>query len=166
MNKPVVSKSLLSTVGMASVAGMRTMLAPALVTNYFSKRPLDDFRTSSFNAMQRKGIAKGFRVMALAELVGDKLPQAKDRILPAPLIGRTLSGAVAGATIYKSERENAVIGAVVGAVAAAAATFAAFYIRKAIQKKTGIRDPFLGMIEDVLALGIGFGAMKLAERRK
>lgn len=166
MNTPVVSKSLLSTVGMASVAGMRTMLAPAFVADYFSKRPLDDFRTSTFNAMQRKGMAKGFRIMALAELVGDKMPQAKNRILPAPLIGRTISGAIAGATIYKSEREDAKVGAVVGAVVAVAATFAAFYIRRAIQKKTGIRDPFLGLIEDVVALGIGIGAMKLAERRR
>ncbi len=95
--------------------------------------------------------------MALGEFVGDKMPSAPNRIATPGLVFRSLSGAVAGASIYKASGGNIYAGALLGGVTAVAATFGSFFLRKAIVKQAHLIDPVIGGIEDAIVLGAGIG---------
>jgi len=98
--------------------------------------------------------------MALGEFIGDKMPSAPNRIALPAIISRSISGAVAGASIYKATGGNLYTGAILGSVTAVAATFGSFYLRKALVKQANLIDPIIGSIEDAIILGAG---LSLAE---
>jgi uncharacterized membrane protein len=75
-------------------------------------------------ALRKRGLVRAVAgVAALGELVADKLPQTPSRLKPAPLAGRVVLGALAGAEYAR--RRGA--GPVVPALAAAAAALAGSY---------------------------------------
>ena len=112
--------------------------------------------------MQSKTVATTLKVLALGEIAGDKLPSAPNRIKPAAISARVLSGALSGAAIYKATGSNAIAGALLGATAAFASTFGTFYLRKNVVKSSHIVDPVIGAIEDALVIGSGVGLSQLA----
>lgn len=99
--------------------------------------------------------------MAISELVIDKLPSTPNRTMPPVIIVRCLSGALAGASIYKASGGNVITGALLGATAAFASTFGSFYLRKGAVKKTKLFDPIVGAIEDALVIGAGVGLARV-----
>jgi uncharacterized membrane protein len=100
--------------------------------------------------------------MALGEFIGDKMPAAPNRISPPGLIGRCVSGALAGAGIYKAAGESWYTGALLGGTTAIASTFGSFYLRRAIVKHAHLIDPIIGTIEDAIVLGGGLGLAEMA----
>lgn len=105
--------------------------------------------------MQSGGTALGMKILAAGELVGDKLPKTPNRTSTIGVIGRCLSGSLAGATIYKASGNNALSGAILGSIVALGSTFGSYYLRKFIVDKTHVFDPYIGAIEDVLVTGGG-----------
>lgn len=140
------------TTGLAIVAGMRAMAPLSAVSSYLSKLPSPLVTASPLNILQKKYVAIGLKALTLAEMAGDKSPNAPDRIIPAGLIGRGLSGALAGAAIYKSRSGSAVAGAILGGVVSVAATYGSFYLRKKVVASTNVNDPTIGGLEDIVAL--------------
>jgi len=108
--------------------------------------------------LEKKSVSLGINLLRLGEFIGDKLPNAPDRIAKPGLVARAGVGALCGAAIYYAEGKKAATGAVIGGLAAIASTYAFFHLRKAVCKKTGIADPFIGVAEDALATA---GAMAL-----
>jgi uncharacterized membrane protein len=102
-------------------------------------------------------LATGTLALAAGELAGDKLKQAPDRVEPAGIVGRVLSGALAGAAC--APRGERVAGAMLGAAAAVAASHLTFRLRAAAARRYG--QAASGLIEDGLAVG---GALLLAQR--
>jgi len=137
--------------GMRTTAGLSFM--QPLVSNSISKSPLVNF-------LQKKPVAAGTLLLGIAELVIDKLPGAPDRIAKGGPAFRVAAGAVCGAAIYQAGGKKAVTGVVTGSIAAVASTYIFFHLRKTLCKKTGIRDPFIGAAEDVLAIAGGFACTK------
>ena len=82
--------------GFATLAGMRSMSAPAFLSHYFSRQPHAGLDGSMLQFMQKPLTAKALKVMAAGEMVADKLPTTPDRIAPPVLLGRLLSGALVG----------------------------------------------------------------------
>lgn len=112
--------------------------------------------------MQSKTVAATLKVLALGEIVGDKLPSAPNRTKPAAIGARVLSGALAGAVIYKATGNNLIVGALLGGTAAFASTFGTFHLRKSVVKSSHIVDPIIGAIEDALVIGGSVGLARLA----
>jgi uncharacterized membrane protein len=119
--------------GASAIAGSRTMLAPALAN------PGNKLLT----------------VMAVMELCGDKVPGVGNRIAIPGLIGRSISGAITGATLSRRRHKDPWLGGLLGAAAALAVTYLTFYARKQLVKKTGLPDPLAGLAEDVLMIAAG-----------
>lgn len=140
------------TTGLAIVAGMRAVAPLSALSGYLSAAPLPLLAGFPFGFLQKKYVTVGLKALTLAEMAGDKYPNAPDRIVKAGLIGRGLSGAIAGAAIYKSRNGNAIAGAVIGGSVAVAATFGAYYLRKKIVASTPVNDPTVGGLEDIIAL--------------
>ncbi len=140
------------------VAGMRSMTAPALVSDRLAKNH-GAVADSRFAWMASPTTATVFKVLAAGELVGDKLPMTPSRLAPGPLTGRIASGALCGAALCASDRERAEVGAVVGALAAVAGAWAFYHLRRSADAATGLPDPVVAVVEDALAVGGGWYAL-------
>ena len=75
-----------------------------------------------------------FTVLALGELVADKLARTPPRTSPPGLIARIVMGALTGACIASSTNNVLMLGAVLGIAGAVAGTFAGFKLRTGIVK--------------------------------
>lgn len=157
-----MKKSILSTlvraVGLGMVSGMRSTMGPAFASQYANRYPSRQLKGSPLGFMQRETVMRGLQTMAAGEMVVDKVPGMKDRIIPGALAGRAAAGGLAGATLYQASGDKAWRGALVGAVAAVAASYAFFYLRKYAGKRYKVKDGFAGGMEDLLAVGIGAGS--------
>jgi uncharacterized membrane protein len=94
-------------------------------------------------------------VLAVGELVGDKLPFTPSRLSPGSLAGRVVIGALVGWAICRQSNQSPIIGAILGAVGAASGSAAGYYARTWLAKVTKLPDPVLGVVEDLLAVGAG-----------
>ena len=157
-----ISKPFWQAIGLGTIAGFRSMSAPALTSHILSHHQSKALEGSPFNFIQSKKVATAFKLLAITEFVGDKLPNAPDRIKLPVISARFLAGALAGASIYKASGNKAYIGAVLGGSAAILSTFGSFYLRKTTVKTTKLFDPIIGGIEDALVLGASAGFAKVA----
>lgn len=91
-------------------------------------------------------------VLAVAELVADKLPNTPNRTSPPGLIARAVTGGVTGACVAVSGAQGAVIGAVLGAVGGVVGCFAGYQARQRLVRALGTPDIYVALLEDVAAL--------------
>ncbi len=140
------------TTGLAIVSGMRTMASLTALSSYLSEVPSPLLKGFPLGFLQKKYVSVALKALTLAEMAGDKSPKAPNRIVKAGLIGRGLSGALAGAAIYKSRNGSAIAGAILGGTVAVAATYGSYYLRKNIVKSIDVNDPTIGALEDIVAL--------------
>ena len=149
-------------IGIGTLAGMRSSAAPAITSQILSHHHSKRLEHSPLSFMQSKVVANALTVLSVGELVADKLPSTGDRTQPGGVIFRGLSGALAGASIYKSSGNNVYVGSIIGAATAVASTYLSFILRKTAGKRTSIIDPILGGIEDALVIGAGIGLSQAA----
>jgi uncharacterized membrane protein len=132
-------------------AGLRSLTAPAAVSwaVYLGwlklERPL-----SLIGAFP---VAIILTLLALGELVGDKLPNTPSRTAPPGLIARILTGGLTGACIAAGQGQSAFLGAILGAVGGIVGCFAGYQARKRIVKALGLGDTYIALLEDMIAIG-------------
>ncbi len=141
--------------GIGLVAGMRSMVAPAIISRHLSSRKLRKRTSGAIAWLGNPTAARWLTIMAAGEMIGDKMPFMQDRIEPPALLGRMASGAICGAAVAGYRADSQVSGAVIGAGAAAASTYAAYHLRAAAGRHLPIPDPVTGAAEDALALYTG-----------
>lgn len=157
-----ISKPVWQAVGLGAIAGSRSMSAPAITSHILSQHQSKALEGSALSFMQSNKTAIAFKLLAASEFVGDKLANTPNRIVLPAVTTRFLSGALAGASVYKANGGKAYIGAILGGSAAILSTFGTFYLRKATVKGTHIMDPITGGIEDALIVGASAGLVKTA----
>lgn len=106
-------------------------------------------------------VAAGTKALAAGELLGDKLQSAPDRIVPAGIAARLVTGALAGAAL--APRRQAALGAALGAGAAVAAAYLTFGLRMRAMRRFGQKST--GLVEDALTLGATQWVVRRAARR-
>lgn len=144
---------------MGIVAGMRSMSAPAFVSNHLARKGAEELNDSNFKLMASETTAKVLTVAAVGELIADKLPNIPARIEPQPLIARAISGAVCGAAICKSEGERADVGAILGGLAAIGSSYAFYYLRRSLSETEILPDPVIALGEDALVVAVSVAAL-------
>ena len=142
------------------------MSAPAFLSHYLSRNPSWFLLSSPLRALQKPLVARGFKLAAAGEMVMDKLPSTPDRIAPPVLLGRLLSGALVGATLYKSREGRGAVGAVVGGLGAVAATFISYALRKGISARADWPIAAVGVGEDAVVLGGGAALLQAQPGRR
>jgi uncharacterized membrane protein len=157
-----ISHPFWQVVGLGALAGMRSTSAPVIVSHILSHHQSRNLDRSPLKFMQSRNIALALKILAVGEIIGDKLPSAPNRIKPGSLIFRMLSGALAGASVYKATGSKAATGALIGSAAAFASTFGSFWLRKDAVKINNATDPFIGAIEDALVIGSGIELLNAA----
>ena len=93
-----------------------------------------------------------FAVLAVFELVADKLPKVPDRTSLPALMVRILTGGFCGAAIATSAGQDAGLGAALGGVGAIVGAFGGYRVRARLAKAIG-RDLPAALIEDLVVVG-------------
>lgn len=153
-----ILRSYLQVIGAGLLAGMRTMAAPALLSNQLAGAPLEE-KNAPLGVLSSSRANTAFRLLAIGELVGDKLPTTPARTQLPSLIARSVSGALVGATINNVKGRSPVVGATVGGAAAIVGTYASYHLRRTLKNTLPVPDPVLGAMEDVLVMGAGRALM-------
>jgi uncharacterized membrane protein len=142
-------------VGLGFVGGLRTMTPVALLSLLRSRG--ENASPSNLIGYLNSPVARIITgLLAVGELVGDKLPTTPSRLAPGPLGGRIVSGALIGWVLCQQARQSPVLGALLGAVGAASGSVAGYYARSWLDKVTQWPDPIFGGVEDLVALGLGY----------
>jgi len=137
------------------VAGLRSMLAPAVVSWGVRLGALQVTGTWLV-FLGKLWVVWLFTVLAVGELIVDQLPTTPARTMPVPFTARLASGALTGAAIG-ADRGNWVAGAGAGAVGAAIGTLAGRAARARLAAAFG-RDRPAAFIEDAVAIVVALAA--------
>lgn len=96
----------------------------------------------------RLSVAIVLTVLALGELVGDKLPKIPNRTAPGPLLWRLSLGGLAGSIAATYMDGPGVEGVLLGAVGALLGAFTGFMVRRELVEKIGCKDWHVALVED------------------
>jgi uncharacterized membrane protein len=102
-----------------------------------------------------------FTLLALTELLADKLPHTPRRTAPPGLIGRVVMGALTGACVATAGAQGAVLGALLGVVGAIVGAFGGYQARTRLVKSLGTPDFVIAALEDLVTIG---GSLWLVSR--
>src|SRR5207248_2841619 len=128
--------------GVGVAAGLRSLSPPAVVAwaAYLGWLNLSD---SPLRFMASTIAVVIFSLLAVFELIADLLPQTGKRTAPIPLAARVLMGGLCGACLYAASNQPLVIGA-----------FAGYEIRRRLVAALPIKDIFVALLEDLVAIGL------------
>ena len=145
------------------VTGLRSMTAMAVLC-WFAYRgdlPLDG-TWASWAAKLTTAII--FTVLAVGELVADKLPKTPNRTAPGPLLVRVVVGGLVGAIVAAGLNGSEFEGVILGVGGALIGTFGGFLVRREVVSRMSCRDWPVALVEDasailcaVLAMGVVTG---------
>jgi uncharacterized membrane protein len=96
-----------------------------------------------------------FTVLAVVELIVDKLPRTPSRTAPPGLIARFVCGALSGACVGVSAGQAPTTGAILGAAGGLAGAFAGYQWRTGLVKALKVPDIVIALLEDAIAIGAG-----------
>lgn len=136
-----------------AVAGLRSMTAPALIS-HLTRSTLGG-RRSKLDFLSSMVSMRTTLLLAVGEVIADKLPFVPARTKPPSLILRAVSGGLSGAALCSAKKRSWFAGALIGAGAAVGATFAAYELRKRAGKRFHVPDVVIAVVEDGIAAGAG-----------
>ena len=93
-----------------------------------------------------------FTVLAVGELVADKLPKTPSRTSPPGLIARIVTGGITGACVAFGGGQAAHLGAVLGAAGGVVGCYAGYQARTRLVKALATRDIYVALVEDLVAV--------------
>lgn len=141
--------------GIGIIAGLRAFTAPAIIcwATYWGWLDLHESRLSFLGKPVALGIVS---LLAVGELIADKLPMTPNRITPGPLLGRIAAGAFSASAIAIAAHQSVLIASVVGVIGAFAGAFGGYYARRSLVKRFGFPDLAIALTEDLVTVGGGF----------
>lgn len=133
------------------VAGLRSMLAPAVVS-WSAHLNLLNIKQTYVELMSYRITVLVFSLLAVLELIADKLPMTPSRKQAPSFIIRILSGGLVGATVGASGGKL-IFGLVLGAAGAVVGTLGGAAVRSKLASVFH-RDLPAAILEDIAALAI------------
>ena len=92
-------------------------------------------------------------VLAIAEVIFDKLPNTPNRTAPLGLIGRIVTGGFTGACVSLGGGKSALVGAGLGVLGGIASCFGGYHARAWLVRSLGQPDFNIALVEDLVAIG-------------
>src|SRR5947208_14730821 len=136
------------------IGGLRSLTAPAVVA-WAAQRNWLNLHGSPLAFMGSTAAVVVFTLLALVELVADKLPSTPSRLKPLGLISRVVLGALSGAAVAASAAQSMAIGGVLGAGGGIAGAFAGYHARVRLVRALHVPDFVIACLGDVVAIGGG-----------
>jgi uncharacterized membrane protein len=138
------------------VSGLRAMTSPA-VTSWAARMGLLAVTGTPMAFIGFKYTPIIFTVIAIGELINDKLPNTPSRKVPPQFIGRVLSGCLVGATVGAAAG-SLTAGLLAGALGAVVGTLGGAATRRRLATAFG-KDLPVALLEDVAAIVISIVAV-------
>jgi len=136
------------------VAGLRSMTPPAAVS-WAARLGWLRLENTPLAFLGFAATPYILTLLAIAELINDKLPKTPSRKTPAPFATRIVTGAFSGAAL--GAPSGALLGGLVaGALGGVAGTLAGYEFRKRLVKATGGKDLPIALLEDAIAICAAF----------
>lgn len=146
--------------GLGAVAGLRSAMAPALLSRAASRGELEGVEGTVFAPLASAKVSRVLALLAVGEAIADKTPVVPSRTSAPVLLARAGSGALCGAALFAAARRPGATGAALGAVAALTGAFAGEGFRQQAARRLGAPDLVLALVEDAVALGGGLLALR------
>jgi uncharacterized membrane protein len=137
--------------GIGIVAGLRSLTAPAVVA-WGTHVGWLNLHGTSLEFMGSTATVAVFSLLAIGELIADKLPMIPKRTAPAPLMARVVTGGLCGACLCAAMGKSLVAGALLGGIGGIVGAFAGYGIRRRLDLH--IKDVVVAVCEDVVAMGL------------
>ena len=133
------------------MAGLRSLTAPAVVAwgAHLNWLNLHDSTLAFMGSTTAVAI---FSLLAIGELIADKLPAMQKRTAPAPLIGRFITGGLCGACLCAAAGKLLAAGALLGGIGGVVGAFLGYNFRRRVDLH--IKDVVVAVCEDVVAVGL------------
>ena len=141
----------LLALGIGIVAGLRSLTAPAVIA-WAAHLGWLNLHGSPLAFMQSTAAVAIFTLLAIGELVADKLPVIPKRTAPAPLMARIVTGGLCGACLCAAAGTSLAAGALLGGIGGIVGAFLGYGIRKRLDLH--IKDLVVAVCEDVVAVGL------------
>ncbi len=134
-----------------ATAGLRTFTAPTVVA-WAAHRYWLNVDNTLFAFMGSTTAVAVFTVLALGELIVDKLPSTPSRTKLPGLTGRSVLGGLSGAAIAAAGSQSMVLGAVLGVIGGITGAFAGYEVRTRLVRALKIPDFVIALLEDTVAI--------------
>jgi uncharacterized membrane protein len=133
-----------------SFAGLRSLTAPAVVAwaAHLGWLKLE----SPLSLIGSLPAVIILTLLAVGELVADKLPWIPNRTAAVGLIARMLTGGLAGACVAFGGAQSALAGAGLGVLGGVVGAFVGYQVRSQVVKGLGLRDIYVALVEDLVAV--------------
>jgi uncharacterized membrane protein len=96
-----------------------------------------------------------FTLLAVLELVADKLPATPARTTAGPLTARIVMGMLTGACLGAAGGASLWVAAILGALGAVAGAFGGYRARMGLVRALRVPDFAVALSEDLVAIGLG-----------
>jgi uncharacterized membrane protein len=147
----MMKTTLLFACAIGFFAGLRSLTAPATVAWAVYLGWLKLVRPLSL--IGSLPLVVILSVLAIIELILDKLPNTPNRTSAPGLIARIVTGGLAGACISVGGGEAAFAGAGLGAIGGIVGCFAGYHARLRIVSSLRQPDIYVALLEDFIAIG-------------
>jgi uncharacterized membrane protein len=142
------------------IAGLRALTAPAVVC-WAAHLGWINLHGSHFAFLGSTITVVIVTLLAIGELINDKLPNTPSRTTAVPLGVRIVTGAVSGAALGVAGGQSALVAAILGVVGAIVGAFGGYQVRHQIVTRLKIGDIGIALAEDLIAIG---GALLIVTR--
>lgn len=136
------------------IAGLRSLTAPALVS-WAARLGWLDLSGSWLSFLGSRSAVAILSLLAVGELIADKLPKTPKRTNFGPLLFRAITGGLSSMAICASAHQSPIIGTTLGVVGSIAGAFAGYEIRHRLVGTFGVPDFGVAVAEDIFAIGGG-----------
>jgi uncharacterized membrane protein len=137
------------------VVGLRSLTPPAIIC-WGAHLGWLHFADTKLAFINHPATLIIFTLLALVELVTDKLPKTPARTAPPGLIARIVLGAACGAAVSVSAGGGLVVASMAGVIGALAGTFIGYHVRHALVTRANQPDFAVALAEDLVAIISGF----------
>ena len=150
-----MNHALLLALGIGFVAGLRSLVTPAVVSwaAHLGWLPL---RGTPFGFMPSPIAVGIWSLLAVLELIADVAPKTPPRTAPVGLAVRAVTGGLCGACVASSGGAAVWMGVVLGIVGAMIGAYAGFFARRGLVNGLKVRDLFIAIPEDLVTIGLAY----------
>lgn len=139
--------------GIGFVAGLRSMTAPA-TTAWAAHLGWLNLHRAAVAWINSLAAAVVFSLLALGEMIADKLPMTPKRAALFPLLVRIASGVLCGACVTDAAELGLLAGGVSGAAGAIIGAFAGYQFRRRLPPLLHAKEAPIAVAEDMITLGL------------
>jgi uncharacterized membrane protein len=133
------------------VTGLRSLTPPAAIA-WAAHLGWLHFAGTKLAFIDRPEALVVLTLLALVELIADKLPKTPARTAPTGLIARLVMGCLCGLALAISAGGNLLVAAIVGIAGALVGTFAGYTIRRGLVLRAHVPDFVVALAEDLVAI--------------